>query len=397
MIDLKEISYFIQHDDIGSILGGRYDLYNHLLKQLCKNLCRNGAKLVFFMVGKRYTDDLSIFVTKAEFRHNNSMDILNKMRDHTDIKSLTTKKLLQCSARDSHAFTYNFQKLLRRFGDIRVTHVEHNREIAQYLNKNSDQVLALISNDTDFLAFEGDFELWLTADLNLKQMTCHKVEKEKLFDRLGFNYGAHQMKLLSALSGTVYLPIEQVINFITELNNNRHESSKIGKIWAISEYVRRESIEMVNNKPQFDLDKISGDVFGPDHSDWQRQAISNGLDIYRVDFNDDELKSQEMENEFLSFCKERNPFLFKLAADEVYVVKDISFIDYENYRSKTYSQLVIPILMKIWCILFQNDYTRSGMRQIFMKHNHDEPFKTTEEFVIYPPSKASHSNHIFTK
>lgn len=382
-IDLKEISYLVQQDEVGSILGGCYDFYNHLLRKLCKNLEQIGVQLVFFMVGRRYTDELALFVPKAEFRHNNSMDILNKMRDQIDIKSLTTKQLLQCCARDSHAFSYNFPRLLRCFGDFHVTYVEHNREIAQYLNDNSNQVLALISNDTDFLAFEGDFELWLMADIFVRNMTCHKVEKEELYTRLGFDYGAHQMKLLSALSGTDFLPMEMVINFIKELDNNRQDPLKNGKIWAISEYVRRQST-------QFDLDKISNDVFGAGYTPLQRNAIAKGLAIYNMNFDEDELRFQKkyIENEFLSFCKERDPFMFKLATDDVYVVKDYSFIDYENYRSKTYSELIIPILMKICGILFQNDHDRRDSRMIFMKHAHDEPFKNTEEIIIYPPSKA---------
>lgn len=386
---MKEISYLIQRDEIGSILGGRYDLYNHLLRKLCQNLCQYGAKLVFFMVGRRYTDDLALFVPKAEFQHNNSMEILQKMRAQIDIKSVTTKQLLRCTARDSYAFTYNFQRLLRRFGDLHVTHVEHNREIAQYINKNSSQVLALISNDTEFLAFDGNFEFWPIADLDLKHMTCERADKEKMYARFGFVHGAHQMKLVSALSGTVYLPMDEVIRFIKELDTIRQDPLKIGKFWTISEYVRRQSIEIIGNQPQFDLDKISNDVFGADYTPVQRNGIANGLAIYDMNFDEDELYFQDKykENAFLSFCKERDPFLFKLATDEVYVVKEHSFVDYQNYRSKTYSELIIPILMKICGILFQKDPERRDVRQIFMKHAHDEPFKLTEEAIIYPTGK----------
>lgn len=392
LIDLKEISYFIQRHPFDSILGGRYDFYNHLLAKLCQKFCQNGAQLAFFMVGTRCTDTLKFFANKATFRYNNSMEILNKMRERIDITHSTHRKLLQCT-RDSHAFTYNFKKLLGRFGNVHVTHIQHNCEIIQYINEHSDRVLALISNDTDFLAFEGDFKLWLTADIDVNQMTSNQVQKQKLYARLGFDYGPHQMRLLSALSGNVHLPFEMLIDFLERLENNRLEPSKRGKVWNISHYIRQESTEIIDNEPQFDLDKISGDVFGADYAQWQRNAIANGLAVYNVNFSSDELHLHEKYrgNAFLSHCKEHDPFLFTLATDDVYIVKDIAFADYQNYRSKTYSELVAPILMKICGILFDNDvHDRRDVRRIFMKHAHDEPFKTTEETIIYPPSKAKH-------
>lgn len=318
------------------------------------------------------------------------MEILDKMREQIDMKSLATKQLLRCSARDSYGFSYNFRKLLHRFGNLRVTYVEHNREIAQFINDHSNQVLALISNDTDFLAYAGNCELWLTNDIEVHPMTCRKVDKEKLYARFGFAHGAHQMRLLGALCGTDFLPMDMVIDFIKRLEDTRQDLLKNGKIWSVSEYVRRQSIEIVDNQPQFDLDKISADVFGADYTPLQRDAIAKSLAVYNVAFDEVELNFQDkyIGNELLTFCKEHSPFLFKLATDDVYVVKDYSFIDYRNYRSKTYSELIIPILMKICGILWKNDPERRDVREIFMKHAQDEPFKLTQEFVLYPSSKS---------
>lgn len=279
-----------------------------------------------------------------------------------------------------------------------MTYIEHNREIVHHFIENSNQTCALITNDTDFLAFEGDFEVWLMDDIDIKQMTCKKIQKENVYARLGFDYGVHQMKLLGALSGTAYLPIERMINLIKELESNRIESKNRGKIWIISEYVRRETTEIIDNKPQFDLDKISADIFGAEYTPSQRNTIVNSLAIYDTNFNLDEIslqnKVKSMENGFLSVCRERDPFLFQLATDDVYIVKDIAFIDYQNCRSKTYPELIIPILMKICGILFQSDRddrcdSFEFSRQICMKHTHNEPSKVTDETIIYPPSKLS--------
>ena len=67
MIDLKEMPHiFVQRDEIGVILGGRFDHYNKMLKQFLEKLAKTKAKLVFFMAGKKYTDDLQFFIPKRE-------------------------------------------------------------------------------------------------------------------------------------------------------------------------------------------------------------------------------------------------------------------------------------------------------------------------------------------
>lgn len=61
LIDLKEVAHiFVQRDEIGVILGGRFDHYNKMLRQFLENLKKTNAKLVFFMAGTKYTDDLQL-------------------------------------------------------------------------------------------------------------------------------------------------------------------------------------------------------------------------------------------------------------------------------------------------------------------------------------------------
>lgn len=141
----------------------------------------------------------------------------------------------------------------------------------------------------------------------------------------------------------------------------------------------------MKDKITFDLKKIGHDVFGDDFSDEKLNCIKNGLECY--DLEDFQQPINRNLSSFLRFCKTRDRFAYKLATDEIYNVKDITYMDFRNYKSKSYAELVIPLLMKMCGILFKDNARRPTYRDICMKHAHDEPCKVTEETIVYPPGK----------
>lgn len=189
------------------------------------------------------------------------------------------------------------------------------------------------------------------------------------------------MPLLSSLTGSNFLPHYVIEDWIKKLVAE-NETGQRGKILNVSAYVKRQPMELVKNKPTFDLDHISCDVFGPDYTPEQLNSIANGIANYDVDFKN----QPEPKYSFYKFCKKNDAFMYKLVTDDIYNVKDVEFIDYRNFKSKSYAELVVPILMKLCGILMKDNLRRPGTRKICIKHAHDEPYKVTEEEVIYPPS-----------
>lgn len=280
------------------------------------------------------------------------------------------------------AFDFNLKKLVRRFGDFHVTYVRHNQEIAKYANQHADEALAVITNDTDFMAFEGEFQYWRANGINYRELTCYRYCKHKLHDKLGLNF--YQMQLLSALCGSNFLPFYVIQEWIKSLIDSHDDPKYRGKINNVALYVKRQPIELVNNKPKFNLDSISRDVFGDDYTPAQINSIANGLACYDLNFKDED----EQRNSFLKFCKKNDHFMYKLVTDDLFNIRDIDYIDFRNYRSKTYAELIVPVLMKLCGILLKDNKRRPSTRKICIKHAHDEPFKVTEETIIYPKSKT---------
>lgn len=380
LIDLKEAAHiFVQRDEVGLVLGGRFDLYNTSLRHFLENLRKTGAKLVFFLPGKKYTDDLQFFIPKREQDYMNCLTILDKIEEKTNLQDfLNEKNKFSCDIRMGLAFEYNLKKLVRRYGDFHVNFTRHNQEIARYANENADDVLAVITNDTDFLAFEGKFEFWRANGINTRQLSGIRYSKPKLFEKLQMN--AHQMQLLSALAGSNFLPFYVIKDWVAELVKSNPEQR--GKIWNVSFYVKNQTYDLVKGIPKFNLESISRDVFGADYTPEQLNSIANGLACYHLKFDEE----NDTKNSFLNFCKKHDSFMYKLVTDDIFNIKDIDYIDFRNYKSKTYAELIMPILMKLCGVLFRSYPRPPKTRKICMKHAHDEPFKVTEETIVYPPS-----------
>lgn len=381
----------VQNDEIGIVLGGRYDYYTKMFRQFLENFSKTGAKLVFFLPGRKYSDDLQFFIPRTEGDYMKTLSILDAIEEKSDLKQfLDDKNRISKDIRMELSFNYNLPKIVRKYGEMIVTYVRHNQEIAQYANKMSDSVLAVISNDTDFLAFDGEFEFWRATNINYKQMSTFRYNKTKLFSRLGFDYGATQLQMLSALCGSNYLPNYAISEFLTRLKDENTDVEKRGTIWNVAEYVKRQPVQLVKDKPAYDLKQISRDVFGDEYTPEQLNAIANQLACYDLNALQDLIqagnRSLAERNSFLKFCKTHNRFMYKMATDEIITIKDITFMDFRNFKSKTYAELIIPILMKICGVLLKETPRRPFSRQICMKHAHDEPSKLTEEKVIYPPS-----------
>lgn len=384
VIDLKELSHILgAKDEIGIILGGRYSKYNAMTKRFLDQLKAINAKLVFFSVGKKLNDTTEMFILHSEKKYVKYLSLLDTIENGNDLTAyLRNKNKFAPDIRMTLPINFNLNKICRQYGELKVTYVCHNKEIAEFLSKNTDEILSIITNDTDFLAFDGDFQFWSANNLHLTKLDCVRFCKVKLKSKL--NLGPEQIHLVSALSGHDYLPREYVEPFWSKL---AQEYGKKGpRIENLARYVK--NLPMLpkglgSNDVVFDVKQISQEVFGEHFSEEQMNGILNILRYYGSSVD----KTSNVKSPFLKFCKENGPFLYKLATDTVYNIKDIEYIDYRNYKSKNYAELIVPILMKMCGILYKDDRSKPRTRIICMKFAHDEPFKLVHANVIYPKCK----------
>lgn len=148
----------------------------------------------------------------------------------------------KCKKRAPLATEFNMQKLAKQHGELRINYVRHNQEIVKYANRNADTVLALITNDTEFLIFDGDYQVWRATDLIPHDMTAFRFCRKTLRTHLELN--TQQLELLSALSDTDYLPGEVLKDFYAKIGV---ESWNGGHISPLAKYIRDEVPFFANN------------------------------------------------------------------------------------------------------------------------------------------------------
>lgn len=376
------IHIVVQRDNLGQCLGGKYALWMMYFRKFFKQLQEAGAELVFFSAGNKLTDELMVFIPKRGEEYIKYLNVLDGIDDiDGDVMQFTKQKVYDIRA--PITMEYNMQKLAQEFGEFHINYERHNQEIAKYIQAHDSSVMAVVTNDNDFMIFDGGFQFWQANDINMRELVGNRMCRTKLRARLELN--SEQLQLLSALSGSAYLPYLVLQEFYTKIRKTDIQGNRIPQI---AKYIREEVpvLSTVGKKSSdvcFDLTKIAEDIFGAEYSEQDVNAIENGLTQYNLNFKEKECAGS------MKFCKSRNMFIYKMYHDDVYLIKDICYIDYRNVTSKSYAELIMPLLCKVQGILYANERNKPEERAFCMKYAHDEPYKVVAEPIEYPSSMFS--------
>lgn len=276
-------------------------------------------------------------------------------------------------------FHYNALRLAKQYGEVRINYVRHNQAIAKYMASNEKDVLAVLSNDSDFLSFEGDFQFWKALGLKIKEMATIRFNRSALMSALQLNY--KQIQLLASLTFGSFLQYNVMKKFYFQ---TRATGVTQSRFLHLVQYTRNQPVDYSQKDPHkmFNMRQICARIFGRNYTQFEMNAITNGFVELNLDF---ELPVSQMDMEpLIKLMKENNSFMYRLATDKVFLIKDIHFIDFREHQPKSYTELIMPLVRKMLGILYGNKKVKPKGRLVCMKHAHDEPFKVTEEIIVYP-------------
>lgn len=370
----------VQRDETGMVHGGRHPIYISVFRKFLSGLKNAGAILIFFAVGNKLNEEPHIFIPKREEEYRKHVKLLKRIDEYVPIrKILDMKNRVVPDIRATLSVEHNALKLGKQYGEVYINYVRHNQEIAQYANTHKEDVLAIIAGDTDFLVFEGEFEYWPAIKLNLKELMGVRVCRQTVWDELDVT--PQQLAMVGALAGSIYLPhyTDELKAFYERIEHAGPEFSKIPDLAA---YVRKIQQTTKDDKQsvQFDVETVARDVFGDDYAEEELNTIKNGLTIYNLKFS-----IPRTNDLLLRQLKRHDRLLYKLLTDKVFNVRDITYIDFENVRNRTYAELVCPLLQRMLGILFSEKYGTEFTRAICMKFSHEDPYEAVEETPCYPP------------
>lgn len=369
IVNLKDIRYTLGKDLIGIILGGCYTKNNVMFQRLVNELKTINAKFVFFFKTKTLKSAIDPILLNIN-KYNKYLSRLQEIDKKTDLVAYVRQKCFNFKM--TAPISYNLSKLCSEIGELRFTYDYPNQEMLQFMNENAN-VMAILTHDTDFLAFEHNCQFWNISNLDVTTLKCIRFSKEKLHNNLKLN--PKQMHLLSALAGHDHIQKFDLQPFLDSLREKYPRQHKIKKL---SMFIKDQSI--VDNN--FNLDDICTKVFGENYTDDMLNGFQNVLNYYSLKI---ELKTPNENDKFLKRCYAENPFAYKLTQDIIYI-SCLPYIYYSKLKSENYGKLILPTLMKFCGILFKDEMPRPETRTICMKTTHGQPTETIIDDIIYPSS-----------
>lgn len=162
--------------------------------QFCDRMIEAGARLVFFIDGKLHEGKYKHWIQRQEKVYGECLKKLDSIpaefrgKNRGNIQGNVVK----------HAFIAALVAAARKKGVLITTYdVECDRELAAFARKHD--ALAIITGDSDFLIYEGNFRLWSSSDLNLELMRTYEWNREELRKALKLEWS--HMPFFAAVAG----------------------------------------------------------------------------------------------------------------------------------------------------------------------------------------------------
>lgn len=357
-------------------MGGQYDTYNKKISKFFGKLQDLNANLVFFC--RPFLNDIDEEIIANAYDHAVRNSLPQFQADQLKIGRWSPCHL-------DKRFLYNLIKIASDYGEIYTQLKGEQFNIVEYAREHNADILAVIDSDTDLLLFDGRYQYWNLADLDILQCKIKMFCPNKLYERLQLN--TQQMQMLAALSR---LKGDCIPKFVRNIETAENSGKTIFKL---ATYVRS-----LNNLGS--LERIAADIFGDDYTEEQLKEIHTGLARYQMPEPDNLNGRSQNFRDFVEFCKRNLCFAYGLAVETVSTNQALAFIDLRRPDATGFIQVMLSILMKQCGIVLKDVEERPSTRTVKIKrtvsamnpsfaNNNDQG----EEIIIYPPSKLNLSFH----
>lgn len=374
MINLNHFVKILANIDRNILIyGGEYDKYSKKIKIFFDKLQEFGAQLVFFC--RPFFNDINRKLISQVYDH--------ALRGRENLAQFKKKQVDTGNLFPWHMdkrFLYNLMQICSTYGEIH-THLNGTTfHMVQYARAHSDEVLAMVQYDTDFLLYDGEYQYWNLADLDILHYTVKKYCSDTLYNRLQLN-STRQFQIISALSR---LDRGVVRNFVQNIQTDEENGALI---FQLAEYVR--SLENLDS-----LEHIAADIFGDQYTAEQLKCIQDGMARFEMPEPDHlEGYSQNFRDLVAFFLENNLYYAYGLAVEKLSTNQALVYIDLQKDGSLTFINLITELLMKQIGIVFKDLNERPVSRAIKIDRtidaqNSDEIIKN----IIYPPCKFKFSS-----
>ncbi|XP_053688097.1 uncharacterized protein LOC128737480 [Sabethes cyaneus] len=368
VIDLMSLYNPICELDLpGLLCGGRYNQIATMLECFFSRLKEFGAELFFYRDGPVQQSKTTTWLKRQNQKYWNTMKIIDAIeRGKYPINDLGRRFRNIIPA----ITDYPYELIAKRFGTV---HTAMNRECDQELAAfaTSVQALAVISNDTDFMIFEGSWRFWSSKDINFQNFTTCEYNRRALIEKLQISY--KQMALFATLGGNDVVQYEEMKDFHTSLGPNNR------KFYNLADFVR--NLPGVENEREW-VENCIKKIFTSSENDI-RQRIQKSLDFYDLSYYQESANNTANADDLLEMTSSLSFVYQVLTGRPVRLILNFQDLRLPRLGAKFPSIAIKVMARQIGIILYHQQNNRRNW-EVLIKTQHDVDYSLQNFPIVFP-------------
>ncbi|XP_062559999.1 constitutive coactivator of peroxisome proliferator-activated receptor gamma-like [Armigeres subalbatus] len=364
VVDLKCLVYpFLRLDPAGVICGGRFNFIATRMDRFFTDLTTLGAKLEFFCDGPIRNATSEKWCMKKD-------DYYRRMELLFDaVDSDKELSMIQSSTDLPFDYVCTIKTIAMKHGPFHwaVTN-ECDQEMAHFANQSKS--LAIMTDDSDFMIYEGSFRFWCVSKLNVENLTLFEIDRVGLVRHLRLS--PNQMPLLATLVGNDVVDSIKIQRF--------HKS-----LGRTSETIRNVAA-FIRNQQQIAVGQIFDKVLtiNSTRSGELKSTFQKSYDSYQKTFEPFNLEhtSDPIEAVLLS---RKAPLFYQLwHSKNIECFPGVIDLRHDQLGKQVTLARVSLILRMGGIILYHRQVSRKTKCSVMVKLDHDSAHAVQPRFVIFP-------------
>lgn len=356
-----------QHDEKGVLFGGRFNLAYVAIDDFFAKLKSLGAKLEFFHDGPVQESKTETWCERQDGKYSNRLKLIEAVDAGTTVEELLSQYEIPSNV------LYPLKHVAKKYGGFRLSMSrECDQELAAFATKA--RAFAVLSDDSDFLIYEGSWKYWSTRELELSTLFTMEFNRPALVEHLGLSF--KQMPLFATLSGNHIMPYEVVRKFHITLGRSRDKFPNIGRYILdlpqkpLTEMGINSILRRVLNQGTVDKDLT------------ERFQLS--LDVYSVNIRPQVMNPTE-DRVLQVLLVHDSPFMYQIW-EGVPLDVSIGIVDMGRKDfGQNYARLQLFLIRRMAAIiLFHRKPQRPTHCPIIIKMDHESPHQEHRVPIQYP-------------
>lgn len=348
------------------LCGGRHQMFSRILDQLFATLSVD-AELVFFQDGQIADTKFDTWRKRQNEKYKKNLRILDKVYDKEPLERIANERVY------TKTMMTAIEESCKAYGTLYyAVKSECDHELARFAYSNSC-VMAVFSNDTDFLIFPGNWRYFSSVDLNLETLKTKEFNRVALHATLKLNN--QKLAILGTIAGNDFVPLEELRKFHDSLRCTNNS-----KFHVLAKFITN------NFKDRLDQEKtlaiLSQTIFKSTGRNLY-DVLKSSIEFYNMQ-NEPSLESP---NPLSIHLLQHNLFIYQLL-NKSPTNLSLVFFDCREDDMPQYFDLMVPLVQRQAGVVLMHSPCDFPCLTVYSKANHKSEYDKFVFLPIWPPFKV---------